>query len=50
MQTLLYQVKPSDPVTFIAVPFMLLLVSFAAACIPALRAMKVSPLIALRTQ
>lgn len=50
MQSLLYQVEPADPVTFIAVPLVLLVVALVAACIPALRAMKVSPLIALRTQ
>jgi len=50
MQTLLYQVNPGDPVTFVVVPLVLLVVSLAAACIPALRAMKVSPLVALRTQ
>ena len=50
MQSLLYEVKPADPVTFVAVPVILLLVSFIASYVPALRATKVSPLIALRTQ
>ena len=50
MQSLLYEVKPADPVTFAAVPVILLLVSLLASYIPALRATKVSPLIALRTQ
>ena len=50
MQSVLYQVQPDDPITFVAVPLLLLVVSLAAACIPALRAMKVSPLLALRTQ
>jgi ABC-type antimicrobial peptide transport system permease subunit len=50
MQSLLYQVKPADPVTFVAVPFLLLLVSLIASYVPALRATRVSPLIALRTQ
>ena len=50
MQSLLYEVKPADPVTFIAVPLMLLVVALVASYVPALRATKVSPLIALRTQ
>jgi putative ABC transport system permease protein len=50
MQSLLYQVRPSDPVTFTAVPLVLLLVALIASYLPALRATKVSPTIALRTQ
>ena len=50
MQSLLYQVQPADPLTFVAVPVILLVVSLVASSLPALRAMKVSPLIALRTQ
>jgi putative ABC transport system permease protein len=50
MQSLLYQVRPADPLTFAAVPVILLLVSLAASYLPARRATQVSPLIALRTQ
>ena len=50
MQSLLYEVRPVDPVTFVAVPIILLVVSLIASYVPALRATKVSPLIALRTQ
>ena len=50
MQNLLYQVRPADPLTFVAVPVILLLVSLLASYIPALRATRVSPLLALRTQ
>lgn len=50
MQSLLYQVQPADPITFVAVPVILLLVSLVASYVPALRATRVSPLIALRTQ
>ena len=44
----LFGVKPSDPFTFTVVPLTLLVVSLAAACIPALRASRVDPLVALR--
>lgn len=50
MQSLLYQVQPSDPMTFVAVPTALLVVALVASYIPALRATRVSPTIALRTQ
>jgi predicted permease len=50
MQSLLYEVEPADPMTFVAVPIMLLLVSLVASYVPARRATKVSPVIALRTQ
>jgi putative ABC transport system permease protein len=50
MQSLLYEVQPADPVTFVTVPALLLLVSLLASYLPALRATRVSPLIALRTQ
>jgi putative ABC transport system permease protein len=50
MQSLLYQVRPADPITFVVVPVVLLMVSLIASYVPALRATKVSPLIALRTQ
>jgi predicted permease len=50
MQSLLYEVQPADPVTFLVVPVILLAVSLVASYVPALRATRVSPLIALRTQ
>jgi predicted permease len=50
MQSLLYQVQPADPATFIAVPVILLVVALIASYVPALRATKVSPLLALRAQ
>jgi len=50
MQSLLYQVRPTDPVTFIVVPAVLVVVALIASALPAFRATRVSPLIALRTE
>jgi putative ABC transport system permease protein len=50
MQSLLYQVQPSDPVTFVAVSVALIAVALIASAVPAFRATRVSPLIALRTE
>jgi ABC-type antimicrobial peptide transport system permease subunit len=47
MQSLLYEVRPNDPFTFVAVPAVLLLVALAASFLPARRATKVSPTTAL---
>jgi predicted lysophospholipase L1 biosynthesis ABC-type transport system permease subunit len=50
MQSLLYEVGPNDPITFVAVTAALLLVALIASLLPAWRAIKVSPSIALRAQ
>ena len=50
MQSLLYQVGPGDPWTFVTVSVALVGVSLLAAALPAFRATRVSPLIALRTE
>jgi putative ABC transport system permease protein len=50
MQSLLYQVRPSDPETFVLVSLALVGVAAIASAIPAYRATRVSPLIALRTE
>jgi putative ABC transport system permease protein len=50
MQSLLYQVRPSDPVTFAVVSLALVLVAIIASAVPAYRATRVSPLVALRTE
>lgn len=46
--SMLYQVNVVDPLTFLAVPAVLLLVALAACLIPARRAMNVDPIVALR--
>jgi predicted permease len=47
--SLLYQVRPTDPVTFLGVPILFVLVALVACWIPARRAMRVDPMAALRT-
>jgi predicted permease len=48
MESVLYQVKPGDPLTYMAVAAMLVIVAVVATLIPARRATAVDPLVALR--
>jgi ABC-type lipoprotein release transport system permease subunit len=48
MRGMLYQIEPVDPATFAACGGLVLLVVTLAALVPARRAMRVDPMIALR--
>ena len=48
MSTLLFEISPRDPMTFGAVSTLLVVVALLACYIPARRATRVDPMIALR--
>ena len=45
---LLYAVRPTDPPTFVGVAFILMAVALLASFVPARRAMRVNPIVALK--
>lgn len=47
---LLYGVGPTDPLTFLGIPVLLVAAALLACWIPARRAIRVEPVIALRTE
>lgn len=50
VKQLLYGIQPSDPLTFTVVPIVLALVALFATLIPALRATRVDPAVAMRAE
>ena len=50
LRSLLYEVNPRDPMTFTVVTLLLVVVALAAAFIPARRAARVDPVMALRAE
>ena len=50
MQSVLYQVRPGDPGTFVVVPLVLVVVALLASALPAFKATRVNPLVALRSE
>jgi ABC-type antimicrobial peptide transport system permease subunit len=50
MRTILFGIEPTDPLTLVSVGVSLMVVALLAVMVPALRAMRVDPVVALRAQ
>jgi putative ABC transport system permease protein len=50
LQSQLFEVRPTDPTTYVAVALVLLATGLLACAVPAVRAMRVDPLVALRDE
>jgi ABC-type antimicrobial peptide transport system permease subunit len=50
MQTLLFDVSPSDPVNFVGVAALMIIVAAVASLLPAIRATQVDPIVVLRDE
>jgi ABC-type antimicrobial peptide transport system permease subunit len=50
LSTLLFEIAPSDPVTFVSVASGLLTIAACASLVPAMRAMRVDPVSVLRVE
>jgi putative ABC transport system permease protein len=50
LRKLLFEITPADPAAYLTVTVLLLLVAFLASWLPARRAAKVDPVIALRAE
>jgi len=50
LRGMLFEVSPTDPLTFVVVPLVLGAVALLASYLPARRATRVDPMIAIRTE
>jgi putative ABC transport system permease protein len=49
LENLLFEISTTDPITFVLIALLLMLVALCAIIFPALRATRINPLVALRT-